>query len=546
MTKFYKENIIYQIYPASFCDSNNDGWGDLKGIISRLDYIKSLGANIIWLSPIYESPMVDMGYDVSDYKKINSHFGTMKDFDELMANCKKLGIKVIMDLVVNHTSTQHKWFKEAINNPTTKYRDYYYFEKGKGKNYNKKPNNWQSCFAGSAWEKIENEKGLYYLHLYDKEQADLNYKNENVISEVENIMQFWLEKGVYGFRCDVISNLYKEDLSKGKFRLNQIGREHYENTQGNHRLLYRFRHEIVNRYNGILIGEIPSATPEILNEYIKNKELEMGFSFEHQEIDKVKILPIFRKRFSSSKFIKTLFKYQRECLYCANYFENHDQERILYRFFKKKNREYGAKAYATLLLTLKGTPFIYQGQEIGMSNDYNSLTNIYQSKDIAAHNVYETAKKFHIPEKLAFYFSKNIMRDFSRSPMQWNDRINAGFNDGWASWSKVNHDYLNDNVNVEYEQNDKNSILNFYKKMINIRLKCDSLINGEFKQIKSFPWVACFIRETKKEKILVVINLSNIKTRFKYVGDRKLLLSNYEDDFNKMLPPYFAGVYIIP
>ncbi len=545
MKQAYKERIVYQIYPSSFYDSNNDGWGDLKGIAQKLDYLKDLGVGIIWLSPIYASPMYDMGYDISDYKKINPRFGTMEDFDALMHEASIRDIKIIMDLVINHTSSEHFWFQEAINNPTTKYRDYYYFKKGRGRKCNKAPNNWQSIFVGSAWEPLENDKTCFYMHLFCKQQVDLNYHNEEVIKEVEDIMKFWLDKGVYGFRCDTISYLWKETLKNGRPKITQTGQEHYDNMDGNHALLKRFRKDILNKYDMVMIGETPGTTVDIANRYIKNGELDMLISFEHQNCDKFNLIPIFKKPFNIYKFKKIIFNYQENCEYCCNYFENHDQLRSVSRFVKPKYREIGAKAYGLFLLTLKGTPFIYQGEEIGMTNYPVQPKRIEEVNDVVGHNIYNLARKVGIPHSLAMKMIQLQNRDNERSPMQWNDRINAGFNKNWAPWVKVNPDYIDKNINVAYEEKDKNSILNFYKELIKYRNSSDILKSGSFKAEKSHPHVVKFVREYKKHKLLIIINLSSHKIKDNENRDRKLILSNYRQDFYKTLPPYFAGIYII-
>ncbi len=546
MKKPYEERVVYQIYPASFSDSNNDGWGDLKGIASKLDYLKDLGVGIIWLSPIYASPLVDMGYDISDYKAINPKFGTMEDFDVLMHEAKIRDIKIVMDLVINHTSTEHKWFKEAINNPTTKYRNYYYFSRGKGRKFNKAPNNWQSVFVGSAWEPLESDKTTYCLHLFCKEQVDLNYHDENVIKEVESIMKFWLDKGVYGFRCDTISNAYKTSLNNGKPRLTQTGKEFYENQDGNHKLLERFRKDVLDKYDAFMVGEIQGCTPEIANKYIKNNELNMCITFEHQGVDKCNLVPIFKKVYHPSDLIKVMYKYQENCVSNCLYLENHDQLRSVSRFVKVKYHDEGAKAYGMLLLTLKGTPFIYQGEEIGMTNMTEKEPNIDANHDIVVHNLYNLFRKFHLPKSLAFKMTDLQNRDNERTPMQWNDRINAGFNKGWAPWLKVNNNYLDQNINVEYEQNDKESIFNFYKNLIKYRNSSDVLKYGEFKKLNSNKNVAKFIREYDGKRLLVVINLSHHKIIDNDKSDRKMIISNYHQDFINIIPPYFCAIYLIP
>jgi oligo-1,6-glucosidase len=546
MKKAYEERVIYQIYPASFYDSNNDGWGDLKGISEKLDYLKDLGVGIIWLSPVYTSPLIDMGYDISDYKSINSKFGSMEDFDALMHEAKIRDIKIIMDLVINHTSTEHRWFKEAINNPTTKYRDYYYFSRGRGKKFDKAPNNWQSVFVGSAWKPLETDKTSYYLHLFCDEQADLNYHNEDVIKEVESIMRFWLDKGVYGFRCDTISNAWKTSLKNGKPSLTQTGKEHYENQDGNHALLERFRKDVLDKYDAFMVGEIQGCTVDIANSYIKNNELNMCITFEHQGCDKLKMIPLFKKIYQPRKLINIMFNYQKNCLSNCLYLENHDQLRSVSRFVKAKYHDEGAKAYALFLLTLKGTPFIYQGEEIGMTNMIEKEHSIDDNHDIVVHNLYKMLKKYHLPNKLAFKLTDLQNRDNERTPMQWNDRVNAGFNKGWAPWLKVNSNYLDNKINVEDESKDKKSILNFYKELIKYRNSSDVLKYGTITRAKSNGNIAKYIREYDGKKLLIIVNLSGHKIIDPEKIDRKIIISNYDQDFVNVIPPYFGAIYLIP
>ena len=546
MKKPYEERVIYQIYPASFYDSNNDGWGDLKGIIEKLDYLKELGIGIIWLSPIYASPLIDMGYDISDYKSINPKFGTMEDFDILMHEAKIRDIKIVMDLVINHTSIEHSWFKEAINNPTTKYRDYYYFSRGRGRKSNKAPNNWQSVFIGSAWKPLETDKSSYYLHLYCDEQADLNYHNEDVIKEVESIMRFWLDKGVYGFRCDTISNAWKTSLKNGKPSLTQTGKEYYENQDGNHALLQRFRKDVLDKYDAFMVGEIQGCTVDIANTYIKNNELNMCITFEHQSCDKLRAIPLFKKIYRPKDLIKIMFNYQANCLSNCIYLENHDQLRSVSRFVKVRYHDEGAKAYALFLLTLKGTPFIYQGEEIGMTNMTEKEHSIDENHDVVVHNLYKMLKKYHFSNKLAFKLTELQNRDNERTPMQWNDRINAGFNKGRGPWLKVNSNYLDDKINVEDESKDKKSILNFYKELIKYRNSSDVLKYGIITRLKSNGNVAKYVRELNDKKLLVVVNLSSHKVIDQEKIDRKIIISNYDQDFVNVIPPYFCAIYLIP
>ncbi|MFA6755223.1 MAG: alpha-glucosidase [Bacilli bacterium] len=543
MEKEYKKRIIYQIYPASFCDSNDDGWGDINGITSKLDYLKSLGVGIIWLSPIYASPMADMGYDISDYKKINPLFGTMEDFDNMLHECSLRDIKVVMDLVMNHTSDEHYWFKNAISDSTSKYRDYYYIRKGKGKNCKKPPNNWTSIFTGPAWERIENDPEYYYLHLFSTKQPDLNYHCEALVKDMESIMKFYLDKGVYGFRCDVLHAFWKTTLEDGKFHFSNIGREHYEDQPGAHALLQRYRKDVLNNYDCFLVAELASATVEKAKPYMDNKEVEMFFTFEHQNVDKNQVLQISGKKYKPKNLLKVLYRYQNAFKYNCNYLENHDQKRSISRFGSKKYNKESAKALATLLVTLKGTPFIYQGEEIGMSNlTYKVKGN--DSKDVVGNNVYNLARKYHLPKGIANKIASSVSRDDERCPMQWNSKVNAGFNNGTKPWTFLNTTYKN-GVNVDDETKDENSILNYYKKLIHLRNDIDILQFGEFVELKSNKNIAKYIRNYKNKKILIIINLSS-----KYIKDidsynKKLLLSNYNEKPSEKLPPFYAAIYEI-
>lgn len=539
--KRFKNKIIYQIYPMSFCDSNNDGYGDINGIISKLDYLKDLGVGILWLSPIYLSDFKDNGYDIIDYYKIHPTFGTMDDFENLIKEADKRDIKIVMDLVINHTSTNHVWFQEALKDKNSKYRDYYYFREGKGKN---PPNNWNSSFSGSCWQKLDNEENMYYLHLYTIEQADLNYHNEEVIEEVKNILKFYLDKGVYGFRCDVINQIYKTSLEDGKFSFFNRGREHYESQPMNHVILKRLQDEVLSKYDSFLVGETSNITPEIGKEFLANGELDMFFEFDHSMCDMVKLVPIFKRKFKPKNLIKPMFKWQTAVDWIGVYLENHDQRRSVTRYGNEK--EYykeSAKALAMFLLSLKGTPFIYQGQEIGMLDLKNNT--IEDLDDCLAKSAINSAKSIlHISEKKAFKLvNRTVNRDHARTPFQWNSNVNAGFNKGHKPWLMINDNYL-DGINVEDELKDDNSILNFYKQMISLRNENDTLKFGEFIKLKSSNKVAKFIRKNDDVELLIVVNLSN-----KTVKDKRdnfdILLSTNNDVSSKTLKPYQGIVYKI-
>lgn len=525
----------------SFCDSNNDGYGDINGIISKLDYLKDLGVGILWLSPIYLSDFKDNGYDIIDYYKIHPVFGTMEDFENLIKEADKRDIKIVMDLVINHTSTNHIWFQEALKDKNSKYRDYYYFREGKGKN---PPNNWNSSFSGSCWEKIPGEDNMYYLHLYTIEQADLNYHNEEVIEEVKNILKFYLDKGVYGFRCDVINQIYKTSLENGKFRFFNCGKEHYESQPMNHVILKRFQDEVLSKYDSFLVGETSNITPEIGNEFLKNGELDMFFEFDHSMCDMNSFVPIFKKKFKAKNLINPIFKWQNAVPWIGVYLENHDQRRSVTRYGNEdKYYKESAKALCMFLLSLKGTIFIYQGEEIGMV-DLKGNT-IEDLDDCLAKSAIDSAHKLlKVSKNKAFEMvNKTVNRDHARTPFQWNSKGNAGFNRGHKTWLMMNSNYTQ-GVNVEDELNDPNSILNFYKEMIKLRNENDTLKFGKFIKVKSNKNVAKFIRESEDETLLIVVNLTAKVVKDNREEKEVLLANDYEIN-TKTLKPYQGIIYKI-
>ncbi len=539
----FKKRIVYQIYPMSFCDSNNDGYGDINGIISKLDYLKDLGVGIIWLSPIYKSPLKDNGYDISDYYDINPIFGTMEDFNNLIQEAEKRDIKIVMDLVINHTSNEHEWFKEAIANPDSKYRDYYYFAKG---TKTKAPNNWNSAFTGSCWTKVPNEDDTYYLHLYTKDQIDLNYHSEELIKEIEKILKFYLDKGVYGFRCDVINQIYKTSLENGKFSILNRGKEHYVNQEGCHMVLRRFYDDVLSKYDTFLVGETGMVTPEIANRYISNNELDTMFEFDHANCDTSSLIPILPKKFKMTNLLTPIFDWQEKVKWVSVYLENHDQRRSVSRYGNdKKYHDESAKALAILLLTLRGTTYIYQGEEIGMT-DYHNYS-IEDVDDCATKYALETAKKilFFLPKKYLFkLLHKTHNRDNARSPMQWDSSINAGFNSGHKTWLKVNENY--NEINVKKQIDDPNSILNFYKKLIEFKTNSPILLYGDFKLIESNNKYAIFERVYHGESLLILLNLNPKKVKCKALSNLyldKVLFNSTKGLDTKYLLPYQAIIY---
>ncbi len=523
--KTFKDLVVYQIYPRSFMDANGDGIGDIQGIISKLDYVKHLGVDVIWLSPVYASPNHDNGYDISDYYQINPEFGTMDDMDLLIKKAEEKGLKIIMDLVINHTSNEHEWFKKSLNHDPA-YRDYYIWKN--------KPNNWTSFFGGKAWDNIDD---AYYLHLFAKEQPDLNWHNPKIMEEVQNIMRYWLDKGIYGFRCDVINIIFKTSLENGRKRLVLTGLEHYHQQEGMHQILQKLRNEVLNQYDTFTVGETVLVTPKQANDliYPEKKELDMVFSFAHMETDQINN-KWFRTKFKPSKFIKVISKWQKEVYWNANYLENHDQQRAVSRFADENFRAYSAKMFATLLIGLKGTPYIYQGQEIGMTNgDFKDMSEF---RDVETLNIYQIAKKLGFSKKRRFKMMLRSSRDNNRTPMQWNQE--GGFSTV-TPWLKQNANTAY--INVESQLDHPDSILNYYIQMIEIRRKYVELIHGEFDLISMKKDVFIFQRTYKNDKIVVICNMSKIDQSigYKYIEGIKII-GNYQND-SMVLRPYETRMY---
>ncbi len=530
MQNWWKDIVIYQIYPRSFNDSNDDGIGDIPGIIEKLGYLKDLGIGAIWLSPVYKSPNEDNGYDISDYTDINPEYGTMYDMDRLISEANRHGIKIIMDLVINHTSIEHEWFEKS-RECIAPYKDYYIWRKGKGK---KPPNNWTGFFGGDCWE-YDEKRGEYYLHLFAKGQPDLNYYNPKVLEEVKNIMNFWLKKGVGGFRCDVVNILYKTSLENGMKSIVLTGKEHYVSQEGTHQILKTLRTEVLDNYNCFTVGETVLATQKTGKELCdKNRgELDMIFTFEHMEIDQF-FIKWFPKRFRPKKFFKAIIKWQKSLEWSANYLENHDQPRSVSRFGDEEfYHELSAKMLAAMLLTLKGTPFIYQGQEIGMTNF--DFTNLNEVKDIETHNIMKLADKLHIPEWYKLKMIKRGCRDNARTPMQWNDGDNAGFSDG-IPWLKVNENYKK--INAEGQMEKDNSIRNYYKKLINLRSKSNVLKSGVMKPVKMTKKIFVYERIYEDQKWTIALNFTAKEAKMQYFGN--VILSNYENSNKNKLRAYEA------
>ncbi len=531
MKKWWKERVVYQIYPRSFNDTNQDGIGDIRGVIDKLDVLHKLGIGIIWFSPLYDSPNKDYGYDVADYYSIHPEYGSMSDMDDLIEKATALDIKIVMDMVVNHTSDRHEWFIKSIQG-IEPYKDYYIWRDGKHKNY---PNNWTSFFTGPAWEYSE-KRNQYYLHLFAKEQPDLNWENPKVREEVKNIMRFWLNKGISGFRCDVINIISKSGFKDGKWKPALKGLEHYLTQPNMHEHLKELRRDVLQHYDCFTVGETILVTPKQAKELCDN-ELDMVFSFEHMEVDQY-LVKWFKRRFSPYRFFKALSKWQTGVEWNANYFENHDQLRSVSRFGDDKLYwSKSAKMLATLLLSLRGTPFIYQGQEIGMTNfDFTSMNEIL---DVDSHNVDTMLKKVHIPTYFRWKKIRRTSRDNVRTPMQWNTEINGGFTNG-TPWLGVNKNYKR--INVKSQVHEKDSIWNFYRKMIEYRSKNECLIYGEFKELFLSKKVFVFRRAMADEARYMAFNFSSKRFKVPYSGVTEM--DNYNKAiFDGVLEPYQGVIF---
>ena len=530
-TPWWKRKIIYQIYPMSFCDSNGDGIGDLPGIISRLDYLQRLGVGALWLSPVYPSPNKDNGYDISDYCEIHPNYGTLADMDRLIAEAKKRDIRIIMDLVINHTSDRHEWFQKSRRREEP-YTDFYIWRKGeKGK----KPTNWGSFFGEDCWE-YDDVRGEYYLHLFAKEQPDLNYHNEKVIAAIEDVMRFWLDRGVAGFRCDVINIIYKEAIKNGRWRPALTGCEYYLSTPGCHRVLHRLNRDVLSRYDAFTVGETVFVTPKMADDLVnpQREELCTVFSFEHMETDCFKIKWFLRK-FKPDRFFACLTKWQNALPWNTVYFENHDQPRSVSRYGNDAEyHDQSAKALATLLLTLRGTPFLYEGEEIGMTNfDFPDMEKV---RDVESINIWNMGKRLHLPYGLRWRMIKTKSRDNARTPMQWDDSINGGFSAG-TPWLSVNGNYPR--INVKRQEDDPGSVLSYYRKLIAFRNGSRVLQEGDFTELYRKNGVYAYRRACDGEALTVVISLAEGERKNPASGE--VVCSNYgRETAPARLAPYEA------
>ncbi len=550
MKNWWKELVGYQIYPRSFKDSNGDGIGDIKGIISKLDYLKDLGIDLIWICPIYKSPNDDNGYDISDYQNILDEFGTMEDFDLLLKEVHNRGMKLIIDLVVNHTSDEHEWFIESKSSRDNPKRDWYIWRDGKD---NKEPNNWESIFKGSAWE-YSKEREQYYLHLFSKKQPDLNWENEDVRKEIYKMINWWLDKGIDGFRVDAISHIKKEDgLSdmdnpEGLKYVSSFNK--HMNVDGIHNYLKELNEETFKKYDIMTVGEANGVAAEEAKDWVseENGKFNMVFQFEHLHLWGYED----ENNFDVKAYKNVLTRWQNELKengWNALFVENHDIPRVVSTWGNDKEyREESAKAFGVTYFLQKGTPFIYQGQELGMTNVKFECIDEY--KDISTINSYNERIESGISEEEALKEVWAVSRDNSRTPMQWDNSKNAGFTDG-IPWIKVNENYKE--INVEKEERDENSVLNFYKKLIKLKKSNKTLIYGKYNLIlEDDENIFAYTRVLDDEKFLIIGNLTNKESKYNYDEENleysNLLLNNYvvdyHDSLNKFtLKPYECKVY---
>lgn len=538
--KWWHNSTVYQVYPKSFKDTTGNGSGDINGIIEKLDYLKLLGIDIIWMSPVYKSPMDDNGYDISDYKEIAPEFGTMEDMDNLLKEAEKRNIKIVMDLVVNHTSDEHPWFIEARKSKDNPYRDFYVWRKSVD---GKEPNDVKSFFSGSAWQ-LDEETGEYYLHLFSKKQPDLNWNNEKVRKEVYDMMNFWIDKGVGGFRMDVIDLVGKD-----------IDNKILGNTEKTHEYIHEMNMNTFGNKDLFTVGETGGATIEIAKLFTNPKRKELGtcFQFQHIALDEIPGKSKWDlRKLNLVELKKVLSRWQTgldDEGWNSIYWSNHDQPRVVSRWGNDKEyRVESAKMFATLLHFMKGTPYIYQGEEIGMTNAY--FENIEDYRDIETLNLYK--------ERIASgYKHEDIMkslevkgRDNARTPMQWNSEENAGFTIG-KPWLKANENYKY--INVENELKNKDSIFYYYKELIKFRKENDIVVYGEYKLLlEEDKNIFAYIREYKGRKLLVVANFYEEERNFTLCDDikiGKLIISNYKDfiinEKNIKLRAYEAFSYYI-
>ena len=556
---WWKESVVYQIYPRSFFDSNGDGIGDLRGIIQKLDYLKELGVNVVWLSPVYKSPNDDNGYDISDYRDIMDEFGSLSDWEEMLAEMHRRGIKLVMDLVVNHTSDEHPWFIEARKSKDNPYRDYYIWRPFK---HGREPNNWKSFFSGSAWQ-YDEATGEYYLHLFSRKQPDLNWENPQVRADVYDMMDWWLKKGIDGFRMDVINMISKAAGLPDAPVLNndryQFGGQYFINGPRLLEFLREMKQIVLSKYDILTVGETPSVTTQNAIE-LTNQEtgvLKMVFQFEHMDLDADRGEESSRqsvKPWSLSDLKRVMTRWQKDLEnrgWNSIYLTNHDQPRAVSRFGDDGQfRVEAAKLLATFTHMLQGTPYVYQGEEIGMTNVM--FESIEDYRDIETRNLYrEFVEEKGVDPQAVMAILHAKSRDNARTPIQWDDGKHAGFTTG-TPWMKVNPNYKA--INVNHDLTSPNSIYYYYQKLIRLRKKNPIIVYGTYDLIlETHEDIYAFTRTLQDERLLVMLNftrnmpLFTIPTHLAF-SEKELLISNYqvdpaEDIHQLTLQPYEGRVY---
>lgn len=550
---WYKEMAVYQIWCRSFCDGNGDGIGDLWGVLSKLDYIASLNVDGIWFSPLYPSPNADYGYDISDYKNIHPDFGNLEVFKQVLDGAHERGMRVFMDLVVNHSSDEHEWFKESRKSKDNPYRDYYYWRPGKGKK--RPPNNWDSLFEGRAWE-YDKATDEWYMHIFSKKQPDLNMSNPKLREEVKDIMRFWLDMGVDGFREDVITYISKADgLPSAKVKLPAAtGMQYYTNLPKVHDYLAEFKRDVLDFYDCFTVGEGPRMEPEVALSYVregKDKVLDMMINFAHMEADCF-ITDFLQRPFDLIKLKKAFTKWQTKMYgkgWNALYMENHDHPRIISRYGSEKYRVESGKSIAASYLFQRGTPFVYQGQEIGMIN--TPLPSLDDYKDIMVKNNARIARSLGLSKETVLKLAQKASRDNARTCMQWSGAPNAGFTNG-KPWFVVNSNYKD--INVESQLGDPGSILNFYRNALQFRRDNPVVIYGDYvEHMPKSKELYVYERNLAGKKLLVICSYSEKCVRFDApdgitLDETKQVFGNYDNNFvisnGFTTRPYEMRVYL--
>ncbi|WP_404358459.1 alpha,alpha-phosphotrehalase [Cytobacillus firmus] len=555
---WWKKAVVYQIYPKSFNDTTGNGVGDIPGIIAKLDYLKELGVDVVWLTPIYRSPQRDNGYDISDYFSIHEEYGTMADFDKLLEEAHNRDMKIIMDIVVNHTSTEHQWFQEAKKSKDNPYRDFYIWKDPKEDG--SEPTNWESKFGGNAWQ-YDEVTGQYYLHLFDVTQADLNWENEDLRRKVYDMMEFWFKKGVDGFRLDVINLISKDqDFPDDDGSVPPgDGRKFYTDGPRVHEFMREMNDKVFSKYDSMTVGEMSSTTIDHCIKYSnpEREELSMTFNFHHLKVDYPNGEKWALADFDFTALKQILSKWQTEMHngggWNALFWCNHDQPRVVSRYGDDKLYHHeSAKMLATAIHMMQGTPYIYQGEEFGMTNP--GFDRIEDYRDVESLNVYSILKEKGMAEEEIINILKSKSRDNSRTPVQWNSTENAGFSDG-TPWIPVASNYRE--INAENALKDENSIFYHYKKLIQLRKQYDIITYGDYELIsQDHPDVFAYVRNGDNEKLLVVNNFYGKETSFPLPEHiqadeykEEILLANYKQSPSAaktiQLRPYESVIYYL-